>query len=91
MDYERIIQVAINNGIRIGCTETMKALGVTSGELSERQATKVYGTFFTEAVRTGGITPARTGAKAKYYSVSDILSYRARKEIKAEIAKQKQL
>ena len=85
---ERVIDLAIRNGIEIGCVQTMRALGVTSGELSERQALKTYGKWFKEAVERGWLKPCRVGdgrTGTRWYNVTDILSYKARKEIKARI------
>lgn len=85
---ERAINLAITNGINIGCVQTMRSLGVTSGEMSERQAVRTYGSWFVEAVNRGDIAPCRVGngkTGTKWYNVTDILSYKARKEIRATL------
>lgn len=87
-NLERIIDTAIRNGINIGCVRTMESLGVTSAELSERQAVKTYGAWLTEAIRKGSIHPCRVGngkTGTRWYRVSDILTYKTQKEIKALI------
>lgn len=85
---ENVISLAIRNGIEIGCVQTMRSLGVTSGEMSERQAVKTYGKWLIEAIRNNDITPCRVGngrTGTRWYNVTDILTYKARKEIHAAI------
>lgn len=86
MELDRVISLAIRNGIELGCAQTMRDLGVTSGEMSERQAFKTYGNWFKEAVQRREITPCRVGngrTGTRWYNVTDILSYKTRKEIQA--------
>ena len=62
----------------LGAAEALKALGLSSGELSERQAKATYGRWFTEAVRDGAIRPCRQGGGSRrYYDVTEILRYKA--------------
>lgn len=59
-------------------TETLRQLGLTSGELSERQARKTYGKPFTDAVAAGRIKPVRVGygkTATKHYRIADILAW----------------
>lgn len=89
MEIERVIELAIRKGVEIGCAQTMKNLGVTSGELSERQAVKVYGTWFKWAVANNKVHPSRVGNGkngTRWYSVTDLLSLKAAMELKAEIS-----
>lgn len=70
----------------LGATKAMVNLGVTSGEVSLRQAVKVYGKWFEEASRSNRIHPVRVGNGAsgtKWYAVSEILSLRAQDEAQA--------
>ena len=88
MDIERIITTAIQHGITIGCAQTMKVLGVTSGELTENKASDLYGKWFREAIKRGDIKPCRVGDGnhgTHWYNIEDILTYKARKEIKAQL------
>ena len=55
MTIDRIIETASERGAVLA----MQALGVTSGELSQRQARKVYGKYFSDAVAAGRLTPCR--------------------------------
>lgn len=55
MTIDRIIETASERGAVLA----MQALGVTSGELSQRQARKVYGKYFSDAVASGRLTPCR--------------------------------
>ena len=66
----------------------MVNLGVTSGEISYRQAEKTYGSWFKEAASSKRIHPVRVGngnSGTKWYSVQEILSLRATDEIKADL------
>lgn len=88
MNIERVVNLAIRNGIEIGCVQTMRSLGVSSGELSERQAIKTYGKWLVEAINRNDILPCRVGngkSGTKWYNVTDILTYKAKKEIRASI------
>ena len=76
MDAGRMIK----SWIAVGAAEGLRAAGVTAGEISERQARKIYGKWFVEAVAAGRIKPIRVGAgrtSTKHYSVTDILTYKA--------------
>ena len=58
-------------------TETLRQLGMASGEISERQARRTYGKPFIEAVASGKIRPVRVGAgktATKHYRIIDILA-----------------
>ena len=82
------IESLITTCISLGCAETLKALGVSAGELTERQAKKTYGRWFIEAIQREFIRPCRVGNGAhgtKWYSVTDILKYKASREAKAQI------
>ena len=57
--------------------ETLRQLGLDSGEISERQARKTYGKPFTDAVAAGKIRPVRIGSgktATRHYRVLDILA-----------------
>ena len=63
---------------KILIAETLRELGVISGEISERQARKTYGKPFTEAVAAGKIRPVRVGVgktATRHYRVVDILDW----------------
>ena len=60
--------------------ETLRQLGLTRGEISERQARKTYGKPFTDAVAAGRIKPVRVGfgkTATKHYRIADILDWQA--------------
>lgn len=57
--------------------ETLRQLGMASGEISERQARRTYGKPFVEAVAAGKIRPVRVGSgrtATKHYRILDILA-----------------
>lgn len=80
-ELERLIDTCTE----LGTTRAMMALGVTSGELTERQARKVYGKWFIQAITKGDIQPTRVGVRNKWYSVEKILKYKAVHEARAVI------
>ena len=66
--------------VELGATLALERLGLTSGELSQRQARRVYGNYFDTLLRQGRIAPAHTEAGhhgTKYYRVADILLCKA--------------
>lgn len=72
LHYRTLVQLAV--------TEALTMLGLTAGEISEREASRVYGAWFRHAVENGRIRAHRTGCgrtSKKLYNVSDILALRA--------------
>ena len=66
--------------VQMVVAETLRQLGMASGEISERQARKVYGKPFVDAVAAGMIRPVRIGSgrtATKHYRVLDILALQA--------------
>lgn len=59
--------------------------GRHSGELSARQARKVYGKWFTTAVNEGRLHPARVEDKRHIYSVQEILALKVKEAARAEM------
>lgn len=69
------------NEVQMIVAEVLRQMGVTSGEISERQARKTYGKPFMDAVSAGRIRPVRVGAgktSTKHYRIADILAEQAR-------------
>ena len=63
--------------IQMVVAETLRQLGMADGEISERQARKVYGKPFTDAVAAGMIRPVRVGSgktATRHYRILDILA-----------------
>lgn len=84
MDGSRMIQ----SWIAVGAAEALRLAGLTDGEISDRQARKVYGKWFSDAVAAGHIKPVRVGfgrTATKHYRVSDILAYKAQCYTPAEL------
>jgi hypothetical protein len=67
--------------IGAGVAEALRALGLTSGEISQSQASAVYGRWFRDKVAEGKIAPCRMGegkTSTRWYRVSEILQEQAR-------------
>lgn len=74
--------------ITLAVNTALTQLGLTSGELTYAAALKVYGQWFANAVKNGRITPIRLGegrTPTKWYSVADILAYKAAELEEAQI------
>ena len=72
-DLSRLIAAAAQQG----AAEALHALGLTAGELSQRQAVKVYGKWLADAIRAGKIRPVRIEdghAGTRWFKVADILA-----------------
>ena len=60
-----------------GALQVLRMLGVTSGEMSYREARDTYGKWFVTAVAQGRIKPCRVGngtTGGKFYAISEILA-----------------
>lgn len=69
------------NEVQMVVTEVLRQLGFASGEISDRQARKVFGKPFAEAVAAGKIRPVRIGTgktATKHYRITDILAEQSR-------------
>ena len=81
---EDILKI-ISTAVSIGATETLKNLGIHSGELSERQALKIYGSWLKEAIANRDVTPCRIGdgkTGTRWYDVADILQYKLSRQVR---------
>lgn len=85
MQYlERIVK----ESAAMGTAQTLEALGVSAGELSQRKARAVYGKWFTDAERAGRIHPSRVDNGrngTRHYRVVEIQELRVADLIRAEI------
>ena len=72
----------------MGTAQTLEALGVSAGELSQRKARSIYGKWFTDAERAGRIRPSRVDNGrngTRHYRVVEIQELRVADLIRAEI------
>lgn len=82
------LETLISTCVELGSAKTMEALGVSSGEISQRRARDVYGKYFTDADRAGRIRPCRIEegrAGTRWYRVVDILALKAADAAKAQL------
>lgn len=85
MDY---LATVIDNAVALGAASVLETLGLTSGEISQRQALKTYGSWMDAAIRDHRIRPARIEdghAGTRWYRVVDILALKTRDAARAEI------
>ena len=72
-DLQRVVASAAQQG----AAAALAALGLTSGEVSQRQAVKTYGKWLADAIKEGRINPVRIEdghAGTRWYKVADILA-----------------
>ena len=72
-DLQRLVASAAQQG----AAAALAALGLTSGEVSPRQAVKTYGKWLADAIKEGRINPVRIEdghAGTRWYKVADILA-----------------
>lgn len=71
MDIQRTISAAME----AGATAALIKAGLLNPLISHRQAEKVYGTTFTQAVKFGRLRPCKIGegkSGTRWYSVNEI-------------------
>lgn len=85
MDY---LALVIDNAAALGAASVLEQLGLTSGEISQRQALKTYGSWFALALRDQRIRPVRIEdghAGTRWYRVVDILALKTKDAARAEL------
>ncbi len=74
-DLERLVATAAE----LGSARTLKVLGLSAGEKSQRECHRVWGKWFADAVAAGRLRPVRVEpgrAGTKFYDVEQILTLR---------------
>lgn len=82
------LEILIQTCVELGSAKTIETLGLSAGEISQRQARNVYHKWFTDADKEGRIRPCRIesgGRGTRYYRVVDILSLKAMDAARAEL------
>ena len=85
MDY---LAHVIDNAAKMGAAAVLEQLGLTSGEISQRQALKTYGKWFADAAAKRRINPSRVEdgrAGTRWYRVVDILALKTKDAARAQI------
>lgn len=84
MEYTREL---LRDVAKMGAVEALSAIGLTTGEISQRQAYDTYGRkFIKDAVANGRLHPSSLGSGRTgtiRYAVADILAIRAEDRIQA--------
>lgn len=83
-NLERIV----NSAAAMGAAQVLETLGLTAGEISQRQARKTYGKWFTDAERAGRIHPSRVDNGrngTRHYRVVAIQELRTADLVRAEL------
>lgn len=82
------IEEIINNAVQLGAVEALRLTGATSGEISQREAVRRFGRWFTDAERAGKLRPVhvgegRTGKRS--YALTDIFKLKTAEAARAEL------
>ena len=83
-NLERIVESAA----AMGAASVLETLGLTAGEISQRQARRTYGKWFTDAERAGRIRPSRVDNGrngTRHYRVVAIQELRTADLVRAEL------
>ena len=83
-----IVEQLVSEAAKLGAAQIAEQLGLTSGEISQKQALATYGTWFREAVRRGRLHPSRVGDGRngkKSYRVVEIQELRTADLVRAEL------
>lgn len=83
-NLERIVESAAAQG----AAQVLETLGLTAGEISQRQARRTYGKWFTDAERAGRIRPSRVDNGrngTRHYRVVAIQELRTADLVRAEL------
>lgn len=82
-------QDILRDAAQMGAVKALESVGLTTGEISQRQAYETYGRkFICEMVETGRLQPSHIGTGRTgtiRYSIADILACRAADKIQAAI------
>ena len=83
-NLERIVEAAAG----MGAAMVLETLGVSAGEISQRQARKTYGKWFADAERAGRIRPSRVDDGkngTRHYRVVAIQELKTADLVRAEL------
>lgn len=78
----------IQDAVQLGATLALEQLGLTAGEISQRQARRIYGSYFDTLVAQRRIAPARIEpghAGTKFFRIADILTCKVEDRTPAEL------
>jgi len=82
------LQRLVETASALGAARLAESLGLTAGEISQRQALRTYGAWFAEAVKAGRIRPVRIEdghAGTRWFRVVDILSLKTADAAQAQL------
>lgn len=78
----------VQSAAAMGAAQVLETLGLTAGEISQRQARRTYGKWFTDAERAGRIRPSRVDQGkngTRHYRVVAIQELRTADYMRAEL------
>ena len=83
-----ILEQLVEAAAARGTAKTLEALGITAGEMSQRQVIKTYGKWGSDAIRDGRLRPSRTDNGrngTKRFRVVEITELRTADLVRAEL------
>ena len=78
----------VRSAAAMGAAEVLETLGLTAGEISQRQARRTYGKWFTDAEKAGRLRPSRVDQGrngTRHYRVVAIQELRTADLMRAEL------
>lgn len=82
------LQRLVETASELGAARLAESLGLTAGEISQRQALKLYGSWFALALRDQRLRPTRIEAGhagTRWYRVVDILTLKTADAAQAQL------
>lgn len=82
------LEQIVNAAAALGAARTIEALGLSAGEVSQRQVLKTWGKWGADAIRQGRLRPSRidNGAHGtKHYRVVEIQELKTADLVRAEL------
>lgn len=82
------LEQLVHSAASLGAAQVLETLGISAGEISQRKALSIYGTWFRNAERNGRIRPARVDNGrngTRHYRVVEIQELRTADLMRAEL------
>ena len=82
------LEKLVRSAAAMGAAEVLETLGLTAGEISQRQARRTYGKWFTDAEKAGRLRPSRVDQGrngTRHYRVVAIQELRTADLMRAEL------
>ena len=82
------LEAIVKEAAALGAAQLAETLGLTAGEISQRQARKTYGKWFDDAAKAGRLRPSRVDQGrngTRHYRVVEIQELKTADLVRAEL------